>query len=198
MEEAESGDVIMPQRISCPNLACPQPSDVHKVSIIVQQGTVQGMLAGSYSIRTQSELSSALAAPPEPQSPRQSGSISNALLYLLPFGFFLGAFSVILIMTTEGIALTNGQGQAAPAGDFVKILLISLGITIFFGLFSYGALVVPAREYRREHSKWVKAKAIWEELYYCNHCDNVFYADDPDPDPDYKPVPASHMKDLLG
>ena len=184
----------MPQSISCPNPACPQSSDVQKVSIIVQKGTVQGMLAGSYSIRTQSELSSALAAPPEPESPRQSGSISSALLYLLPFGFFLGAFSVILIMTTEGIALTNGQGQEVQAEDFVKILLISLDITILFGLFSYGAIVVPAREYRREHSKWVKAKAIWEELYYCNRCDNVFNP----ADPDYTPVPASHIKELLG
>lgn len=184
---------MMQGRIGCPNPVCPQPQDVQKVSILVLQGTGQGTLAESKSITGQTELSKLLAAPLEPKPPRDEGSISNALLYLLPVGFLLGAFSFILFVSAEAIAIVDSQGQVVPGDEFLKVLLITLGIVIFFGLFSYIALIGPARRYRRRHATWVKAKAIWEELYYCTHCDTVFNP----ADPLWAAVPASQMKELL-
>jgi hypothetical protein len=183
---------MMQQRISCPNPVCPQPQDVQKVNILVLQGTL-ARSSKSYSIKAQTELSKMLAAPPEPKHPRDVGSISNALLFLLPVCFFLGAFSFILFFTTEAIAIVDAQGQAAPPVEFLQVILITFGVTIFFGLCSYFALIGPVRSYRRRHATWVKAKAIWEELYYCHHCDTVFNP----ADPLWMAVPASHMKELL-
>jgi hypothetical protein len=76
-------------------------------------------------------------------------------------------------ISSEGIAIANGHRQPVQFGDFFDALLIPVGIMIFSGLLCYGALVKPARGYGREHSKWIKAKAMWEELYYCYHCDSV-------------------------
>jgi hypothetical protein len=180
------------QRISCPNRVCPQPQDVQKVSILVLQGTL-ARSTKSYSITAQTELSKMLAAPPEPKPPRGERSIFNVLLFLLPVGFFLGAFSFILFITAEGIAIVDGQGQAVPVDEFLKTLLITFAVMLYFGLFSYIALIGPERSYRRRHAAWVKAKAIWDELYYCHHCDTVFNP----ADPLWMAVPASHMKELL-
>jgi len=111
----------------------------------------------------------------------------------LPVCFFLGAFSFILFFTAEALAIVDAQGQAAPLVEFLQVILITFGVTVFFGLSSYFALLGPLRSYRRRHAKWVKAKAIWERLYYCHHCDTVF---DPT-DPLWMAVPASHMTELL-
>jgi hypothetical protein len=180
------------QRISCPNLVCPQPQDVQKVSILVMHGTL-ARSTKSYSITAQTELSKMLAAPAEPKHPRDEGSIPNALLFLLPVGFFLGAFSLILFITAEAIAIVDAQGQAAPPVEFLEVILITFGVTFFFGLFSYIALIGPVRSYRRRHATWVKEKATWDELYYCHHCDTVFNP----ADPLWTAVPARHMKELL-
>jgi hypothetical protein len=180
------------QRISCPNPVCPQPQDVQKVSILVLQGTL-ARSTKSYSITAQTELSKLLALPPEPKPPREEGSISNALLFLLPVCFLLAAFSFILFITAEAIAIVDGQGQAAPVDEFLTTLLITFGVMIFFGLCSYVALIGPERSYRRRHAAWVKSKAIWDELYYCIHCDTVFNP----ADPLWTAVPASQMKELL-
>jgi hypothetical protein len=185
---------MMQQRISCPNLVCPQPNDVQKVSVFVLQG--QGTLATPFRssrITGQTELSKMLAAPVEPKHPRDEGSLSNALLFLLPVAFFLGAFSFILFITAEAIAIVDAQGQAAPPVEFLEVVLITFGVTIFFGLCSYFALIGPVRSYRRRHARWLKEKAMWEELYYCHHCDTVFNPIDPL----WMAVPARHMKELL-
>jgi hypothetical protein len=144
-------------------------------------------------ITGQTELSKMLAAPAEPKHPRDEGRIPYVLLFLLPVCFLLGAFSCILFISAEAIAIVDAQGQAAPLVEFLQVILITFGVTIFFGLSSYFALIGPLRSYRRRHAAWVKKMAIWEELYYCRHCDTAF---DPT-DPLWKAVPASHMKELL-
>jgi hypothetical protein len=182
------------QRISCPNTVCPQPNDVQKVSVFVLQG--QGTLVTPFRssrITSQTELSKMLAAPVEPKHPRDEGSLSNALLFLLPVAFFIGAFSIILFITSEAIAIVDAQAQAAPPAEFLQGVLITFSVTTFFGLCSYFALIGPVRSYRRRHKTWVKAKAMWEELYYCHHCDTVFHPENPL----WIPVPARHMKELL-
>ena len=194
----------MPDRgpISCPNPRCPQPHDVQKVSIIVQEGTTKGTvaqegtpkgaIAGKYSVTSQNALSAALAAPEEPKILWQGGRISYALLFFLTFGFLLGIFSFILFSVSEEIALLNGHGEAAPFGDFITTLIFSLSISIVFGLFIYA--------YWLDHARWAKAKALWDQLYYCHRCDSVFNPkDDKDTtkDPDRTFVPASQMKKLL-
>ena len=187
---------MMQLRISCPNPICPQPQDVRKVSILVLQGSGQVTLAESSkssSLTGQTGLSKLLAAPPEPKPPRDDGSMSYALLYLLPVGFLVAAFSFILFITAEAIVIVDEQGQGVPIDELLRILLITVGIMLFFGLFSYVALIGPLRRYRRRHATWLKAKAIWDELYYCHHCDTVFNP----ADPLWAAVPASQMKELL-
>jgi hypothetical protein len=183
--------------INCPNPYCPQPNDVQKVSIIVQEGTTKGMNAGKYGITSQNELSAALAAPAEPKRVWKAGRISFALLFYLSFGLLLGFLSFILFSVSEEFALLNGQGQAVPFGDFLQTLLASLSISIFFGLIIFG----PELPYRYNHSRWAKKKAIWDQLYYCHRCDSVFNPKDPkdthSPDPDCTFVPAKDMKKLL-
>src|SRR5262249_45830408 len=161
---------------SCPNPICPNPQDVQKVNVHVLQGTGQSTVAHplrSSRITGQTELSKMLAAPVEPKHPRDEGTIPYALLFLLPVCFFLGAFSFILFITAEAIAIVSAQGEAAPLVEFLKVILITFSVTLFFGLSSYFALLGPVRSYRRRHTKWVKEKAIWEQLYYCHHCDTV-------------------------
>jgi hypothetical protein len=178
----------MQQPISCPNPVCPQPHDVQKVSIIVQQGTSQGMIAGQYSMTSQNALSAALAAPAEPKPVWPAGRISYAMLVILSFGFLLGFFTFILFSVSEEFALLSRQGQAVSFGDFIETILISLSISVCFGLFMYVGFA-----YRRGHAKWVKAKAKWDGLYYCHRCDTVFNPNDP-----YGAyAPASKMKKLL-
>jgi hypothetical protein len=116
------------------------------------------------------------------------------LLYLLPVGFLVAAFSLILFITAEAIVIVDGQGQVVPVDELLTILLITLGIMLFFGLLSYVALIRPLRRYRLRRVTWVKAKAIWDELYYCYHCDTVFNP----ADPLWAAVPASQMNELLG
>jgi hypothetical protein len=188
------GEATMKDPISCPNPVCPQPQDVQKVSIIVQQGTTLGTAAGQNSIISQNALSAALAAPAEPKALLQAGGRSYVILFVLSFGFILGFFSFILFSVSEEFALLNGQGQPVSFGDFIETVLISLSISIVFGLFIYIGFF-----YRHNHAKWAKAKAIWDQLYYCPHCDTVFKPPDPkvplDPHPTY--VHASKMKKLL-
>jgi hypothetical protein len=182
--------------IHCPNPICPNPQDVQKVNVLVLQGTGQSTVAHPLRfsrITGQTELSKMLAAPVEPKYPRNQGTIPFALRFLLPVCFFLGAFSFILFISAEAIAVVNAQGEAAPLVEFLQVILITFSITLFFGLSSYFALLGPLRTYRRRHAKWVKEKAIWEQLYYCHHCDTVF---DPT-DPLWKAVPGSRIKELL-
>jgi hypothetical protein len=200
-------DPDKPIPISCPNPRCPQPNDVQKVSIIVQEGTTKGTVAqegttkganaGKYSITSQNELSAALAAPAEPQRVWKAGSISYVLLFYLSFGFLLGLLSFILFSVSEEFALLNGQGQAVPFGDFIQTLLASSSISIFFGLIIFG----PELPYRYNHAKWAKKKALWDQLYYCRRCDSVFNPKDPKdtnpPDPNRTFVPAKDIKKLL-
>jgi hypothetical protein len=182
--------------ISCPNPRCPQPNDVQKVSIIVQEGTTKGTVAQEgttkgtkFSIKSQNELSAALAVPAEPHRVWKAGRISYALLFYLSFGFLLGFLSFILFSVSEAFALLNGQGQAVSFGDFIQTLLAALSISIFFGLIIFG----PELVYRYNHAKWVKKKAKWDELYYCHRCDTVFNPTDP-----YGAfVPAKGMEKLL-
>jgi hypothetical protein len=169
------------------------------VSIIVQEGTTKGTVAqekapkgktaANYSVKSQNELSVALAAPAEPQRVWKAGGISSVLLFYLSYGFILGLLSFILISVSEEIALLNGQGQAVSFGDFTQTLLASSSISIFFGLIILG----PELVYRYNHAKWAKKKAKWDELYYCRRCGTVFNPTDP-----YGAyVPAKNMKKLL-
>jgi hypothetical protein len=194
--------------ISCPNPRCPQPNDIQKVSIIVQEGTTKGTAtqqgapkgtsAQKFTITSQNELSAALAAPAEPQRVWKAGRISYVLLFYLSFGFLLGLLTVILVSVSEELALLNGQGQAVPFGDFIQTLLASSSISIFFGLIIFG----PELVYRYSHARWAKKKALWDQLYYCHRCDSVFNPKDlkdiKPPGPDPKFVPAKGMKKLLG
>jgi hypothetical protein len=189
-------DPMMEHRISCPNPVCPQPHDVQKVNVLVLQGSGQGTVTHplrSSHITGQTELSKMLAAPAPPKHPWDEGGASYALLFLLPVCFLIGAFSLILFISAEAIAIVDAQGQAAPLLEFVQVILVTFGITLFFGLSSYFALIGPRRLYRRRYAAWVKAKAIWEELYYCHHCDTVFNP----ADRLWMAVPASHMKERL-
>src|SRR5215472_784499 len=108
-------DPDKPIPIHCPNPRCPQPNDVQKVSIIVQEGTTKGTAtqegakAAKYSVKSQNQLSVTLAAPVEPQRVWKAGGISSILLFYLSFGFILGLLSFILISVSEEIALLNGQ-----------------------------------------------------------------------------------------
>src|SRR5215469_2484959 len=196
-------DPDKPIPIHCSNPRCPQPNDVQKVSIIVQEGTTkgtatkEGATAGKYSITSQNQLTVVLAAPAEPQRVWKAGGISSVLLFYLSFGFILGLLSLILISVSEETALLNGQEQAVSFGDFIQSLLASASISIFFGLIIFG----PELPYRYNHAKWAKKKAIWDQLYYCRRCDNVFNPKDPKdtgpPDLNHTFVPAKDMKKLL-
>src|SRR5258706_11514604 len=167
----------MNERIRCPNPVCPQPDDVQQASVVVQTRY------SLFHVRAAWQL-----LPPDAPVKRAIpvwALVVLVLLCLFPFG---GPAVV-----TIPLSVIVGRVHLTPD------LASRLAPDFFFGLLGVGLLVYYVADWRRKSAQYEiqaeqyrRARATWEELYYCNSCGSVF-----NPTESGRFVPAFQMKTLL-
>jgi hypothetical protein len=169
--------VPLPSTFDCPQ--CHQVDQVQKISALIGGSTSPEQL-DVVPDTSSSPLSQRLAPPQEPQysgllTPGELiATIVMAVIAFPAFGIAFEAFRE----TRSLMAEAANDPFAAPFASMWKIALFA-GVVVLV-LCLLGFAVTSQRYYQRQaaqrasQEEWSKARAKWDQLYYCSRCNGVF------------------------
>jgi len=163
---------------------------VQKVSAVVESGTHAGIYANTAGAQVSgvslSTKAAQLVAPPRPILRRTWGCFSISFMVVglaWTIACFIGGPTVpVSPPQTRAIMMLSGLILAFPALALVIILPIA----------NTAIAKDRKKQYSISMSRYIGAKGIWDELYYCHRHDVVFRPGSPG-----AYVPASQMYRLL-
>ena len=169
--------VPLPSTFACPQ--CQQVDQVQKISAVVGGGSSPGELpivpAAPFSL-----LAHQFAPPEEPQSSGMLTSgevVATIIMACIAFPAFGLAFEAF--RETRSLMADAASGPLAePLVAVWKIALFASVVVLVMCL--VGFAVTSQRYYQRQaaqrasEEEWSKARAKWEQLYYCGRCNGVF------------------------
>lgn len=159
---------------TCPS--CQQIDGVQKVSAIVDAGKQTatnrgsgwvGLESTSWSSTTTSstDLAEKLAI----ASPQRMGGFLQIVVVIV----FLVAWYFVFMSAVDALPTPMTTEEAAEVNPLVQIFVPLYGLC-FVPLLLAGFVIFRRRAYKAKVTEWQSRKNIWNRLYYCHRCDNVY------------------------